>query len=238
MLQMNSLKAIRLTGLNSRTRFLPSQCQNRNIHKQHYLDTHKLLTKLEGKGFTQGQCTCIMRAITSLLNEKAFNAKTGLLSNSELEKGTYLFKAALSELRTEVQILRRNDQAALTSEMDHIRKGIDLFTQSLPTEVNQLKVELQMELNTHHHELSFLIKSNDMATQDMVNKYYLEISDLKAQIEAMKWESIRQGILMVFASALALTSITLIFKAKEYFFPVQLSSLATTTTDSENIVLT
>lgn len=120
-----------------------------------------------------------------------------------------------------MQILRRNDQAALTSEMDHIRKGIDLFTQSLPTEVSQLKVELQMELNSHHHDLGFLIKANDMATQAMVNKYSLEISDLKAQIEAMKWESIRQGILMVFASALALTSITLLLKAKDYLFPAE-----------------
>ncbi|KAI0243573.1 hypothetical protein L0F63_004674 [Massospora cicadina] len=175
-----------------------------------------------------------MRAITSLLDEKADKAKNELLSKAELEKGTYLFKAALSELRTEIQILRRNDHSVLTSEMDNIRKEIDLFTQSLPTEVNQLKVELQMELNSHHQDMSFLVKSNDMATKDMVNKYSLEISDLKAQIEAMKWESIRQGILMVFAAATSIAFITLMFKAKDYFFSPDTSSLSRTSNYSDD----
>lgn len=189
----------------------------RSLHNKHYVDTYKLMKRLETQGFTRTQAVCVMKLMSSMLNEKVLEIREEILSKSDLEKGNYLFKAALAELKTEVQILRRNDQSTLESDMEVIRKEIDLFKQSLPIEANQLKVELQMDLNSHHQDVSSLNKSIEMSIQDMSNKYSLELSLLKAEIEAMKWEAIRKGILMVFAAASAITFISILFKIKDLY---------------------
>jgi len=197
--------------------FKPQLVITRSYQHKHYVDTYKLMKRLETQGFTRTQAVCIMKLINSMLKENVTKIRKELLSKSDLEKGAYLFKAALAELRTEVQLIRQKDQAVLDSDLELIHKEIDLFTQSLPGEVNHLKVELQMDLNNHHQDVNSQTKNIDMSMQDMVNQYSLELSGLKAQIEALKWESIRKGILMVFAAASSITFITLLLRVKEKY---------------------
>jgi len=53
----------------------------------------------------------------------------------------YLFSAALSELRTELQVKARNDAAALRSLTTLLQREVDSLNQKMREDINTLKHE-------------------------------------------------------------------------------------------------
>jgi hypothetical protein len=63
------------------------------------------------------------------------------LHKEDVENAAYLFKAALSELRTELNVRARNDGLALRSATNLIRREVDALDQRMKEEVGGLKHE-------------------------------------------------------------------------------------------------
>lgn len=60
----------------------------------------------------------------------------------------YLFKAALSELRTELTLLTRNESAAMRTASTALRKEVDVVDGRMKEDISNLKHECVVGLST------------------------------------------------------------------------------------------
>jgi hypothetical protein len=107
---------------------------------------------------------------------------------------SYLFKAALSELRTEIQVMRRNDMQMLQTEMSLIIREVDSLEQRLSEGVADMKNEIQMDMNNRKNETREDQKGMDMKIQEINNKFTIRLGDIRTEIEAVRWETIWKGM--------------------------------------------
>jgi hypothetical protein len=101
----------------------------------HHFDTYSLVKQLEAGGYTHFQAITVMKAVRSLLAQNLDVAQDGLVSKSDLENETYLFRAACSELSTEVKNNRRAADEQMRQQRTMLLHEADILTQSLNQEV-------------------------------------------------------------------------------------------------------
>ncbi|KAK1980130.1 hypothetical protein LZ30DRAFT_724075 [Colletotrichum cereale] len=101
----------------------------------HHFDSYSLVKDLERGGYSKEQAITLMKAIRAILAQNLDVAQESLVSKSDVENETYLFRAACSELSTEV----KNNQKLADEEMRQkrtlLQHEVDILAQSLNQEL-------------------------------------------------------------------------------------------------------
>lgn len=97
----------------------------------HHFDSYSLVKQLSTGGYTLPQAITAMKAVRGLLASNLDVAQAGLVSKSDVENETYLFRAACSELSTEVKNNRRVADEQLRQQRTHLLHEVDILTQRL-----------------------------------------------------------------------------------------------------------
>ncbi|KAI8991287.1 hypothetical protein BDF20DRAFT_812620 [Mycotypha africana] len=181
--------------------------KTKQYRRSHHFDTYELLTQLEQQGFTRKQAEVLMKGIKFRLRECTASMKQQLLLTSDLENESYLFKAALSELRTEVQVMRRNDMQKLQTELSVITREVEALEQKLNESMAEMKNEIQMDLNNRKNETKEDQKTMELKIQETNNKFTIRLGDIRTEIEAIRWETIWKGLAGVFLAGFSIASI-------------------------------
>ncbi|KAI8974947.1 hypothetical protein BDB01DRAFT_728582 [Pilobolus umbonatus] len=182
------------------------------LKKNHPFDTYLVLTQLEQQGFTRGQAEAIMKGIKFKLRECTASVNDHFLLNSDLENESYLFKAALSELRTEIQVLRRNDMQHLQTELSLITREVDMLEQNLNESIANMRNDIQLDMNNRKNETKEDQKVLDMKIQEINNKFIIRLGDIRTEIEAVRWETIWKGLTGITVAALSIASLAYLLK--------------------------
>lgn len=167
---------------------------NPTTANQHPFNTYMLVRQLMQSGYTLGQSAAIMKGMRHIIIKASEDARGKLLSKADLENEAYLFRAALSELRTEIQVHRRNDAAALRAVVTVLTREVDNLNQKLREDAATLKNDLQLDVNNRKAEARTEHKLIEMRIQECNNKFTIRMGDLRTEIEQMKWETMRKGI--------------------------------------------
>ncbi|KAI9145773.1 hypothetical protein BKA69DRAFT_1049541 [Paraphysoderma sedebokerense] len=168
----------------------------------HYsFDTYRMVRHLERNGFTRGQAVAIMRAMHAILADSSLKTRSEMLVSTDLENETYLYKAALSELRTELKVVRQNDYATVKSETDSISREIDSLNQRLRDDISNLKSDIQIDMNNRKSEIREEAKLTEFKVQEVNNKLTVLCSDIKTDIETMKLETTKVVSIRLFLGA-------------------------------------
>lgn len=109
----------------------------------HHFDTWGLVQDLNKGGFSQNQSTTLMKAVRSILADNMDLARRGLVSKSNVENETYLFRAACSELRTEIQNNRKGEAEKLQTQRAQLQHELDILNQKMAQESSNMKDELK-----------------------------------------------------------------------------------------------
>jgi hypothetical protein len=130
-----------------------------------------------------------------------------MLTTSDLENESYLFKAALSELRTEIQIMRRNDTQTLQSEASQITREVDALAQRLREDIGNMKSEISLDMNNRKNDVREEQKAIDMRIQEINNKFTISLGDVRTDLEAVRWETIWKGMTGVVIAGIGVASL-------------------------------
>lgn len=109
----------------------------------HHFDTYGLVQQLSKSNYTPQQSITIMKAVRSLLITNMELAREGLVSKSNVENETYLFRAACSELRTEIGNGRAGERERMRTERNALQHEVDILGQRLEQVTGNLKDELK-----------------------------------------------------------------------------------------------
>jgi hypothetical protein len=109
----------------------------------HHFDTYGLVRELNKSKYTPEQSTTLMKAVRGILITNMELAREGLVSKSNVENETYLFRAACSELKTEIGNGRKSEIERMRTERAQLQHEVDILGQRLGQETGTLKDELK-----------------------------------------------------------------------------------------------
>lgn len=109
----------------------------------HFFDTWSLVKQLTASGFTEEQSVSLMKAIRAQLNDNVELARAGLVGKSDVENETYLFRAACSELRTEVGNNRKAENERMSTQRNQLQHEVDILGQRLGQDTSHLREEVK-----------------------------------------------------------------------------------------------
>lgn len=104
----------------------------------HHFDSYSLVKQLEDGGFSQAQAITTMKAVRALLAQNLDVAQEGLVSKTDVDNETYLFRAACSELGTEVKNNQRVADEQMRQQRTVLQHEVDNTAQTLNQELATL----------------------------------------------------------------------------------------------------
>ncbi|KAI0079666.1 hypothetical protein K474DRAFT_1584396, partial [Panus rudis PR-1116 ss-1] len=177
--------------------------------------THKFFTALE-KSFPTPTARGLMRATRALLIDRVGRVKRDALTMKDLESQAYLFKAAISELRTEMTMRMRNDTATMRTATAALRREVDALDGRMKEDLGTLKHEIQMDLDNRKNEARNDLKQQDIRHEELLNKSLVQIGELRTMMEEAKWDNMRNSVaaLSAFLVVILLSMELLVTKEK------------------------
>ncbi|KAK0646350.1 hypothetical protein B0T16DRAFT_413249 [Cercophora newfieldiana] len=162
----------------------------------HHFDSYSLVKQLSGGGYTLNQSITAMKAVRGLLAANLDVAQSSLVSKSDVENETYLFRAACSELSTEVSNNRRVADEQLRQQRTLLQHEVDILTQHLNQELLTLNDNVRGMFNDRRMAVREEQKAVDSRIQQILYKISVELnSEMKSEIEGLRWVLIRRSVL-------------------------------------------
>ena len=173
---------------------------------EHHFDTYSLVQQLAVEGFTLEQSVTVMKAIRLMLAVNLDLAKEGLVSKSDTENETYLFRAACSELRTTLQAARQSEIQKQRSTRAQLQHEADILNQKFTQDMLTLREELKAMFNDRKMSLQEEKRRIDGKISEL--NYEITVllnSDSKSEVEGLRWVLTRRAALAIAAAACELT---------------------------------
>ncbi|KAF1990918.1 hypothetical protein K402DRAFT_369979 [Aulographum hederae CBS 113979] len=172
----------------------------------HHFDTWSLVRDLEHSNFNQAQSVSLMKAVRGILAENMELARGALVSKSNVENETYLFRAACSELKTEVQRRRREESESMRGERTQLQHEADILNQKVTQESATLKDELKGMFDDR--KMTVRMEQRNLESKIQELNYSITValnSDARSEVEGLRWVLTRRA-----AAALGLCALMIL----------------------------
>uniref|UniRef100_A0A8H7TQ07 Uncharacterized protein n=4 Tax=Clonostachys TaxID=110564 RepID=A0A8H7TQ07_BIOOC len=144
-----------------------------------------------------------MKGIRKLLAQNLSVAQESLVSKSDVENESYLFNAACSELGQEIKNNRRLQDEQVRQQRTHLQHEVDILQQSLNQEVSTLNDNIRGMFNDRKMAVRAEQTTAEGAIQQINYKISTSlVSDMKSEIEGVRWILIRRSATGIFFMAM------------------------------------
>lgn len=182
----------------------------------HYFDTQKIYSGLKYSGFTDGQAEVLMLTVKDMLVIRLAKLKENSYPISAAENEAYLFEAACSEMRNDIQISRQVQAEEYRSSQAALQRDVEILQQEMNEMISTLKSEVEMEVNERKNSTKAEETTIDLRIQELNNRITIDIiSDIKSKIEALRWQTTRRGLIAVLMVAFLILTATSATKKEE-----------------------
>ncbi|KAI3337599.1 hypothetical protein HD806DRAFT_529160 [Xylariaceae sp. AK1471] len=175
----------------------------------HHFDSYTLVKQLEGGGYTQGQAITVMKAVRGLLAQNLDVAQEGLVGKSDVDNETYLFRAACSELNSEVTNNRRAADEQSRQQRTQLQHEVDILSQRMTQDITTLRDDAKGMFNDRRMNVRDEQRNMESAIQQVNLKISVTLnSDSRSEIEGLRWVLIRRSVLgILFMAILTLSTL-------------------------------
>ncbi|KAG9241075.1 hypothetical protein BJ878DRAFT_558979 [Calycina marina] len=175
----------------------------------HHFDTYTLVQQVEAGGFTSEQSVTAMKAVRAILADNLQLAKSGLVSKSGVENESYLFRAACSELKTEVQNQRKANNEKMRRERTILQHEVDILGQKLGQDLLTLRDDLKGMFDDRKMSVRQEQRAAESAIQQLNYKITVDLnSEIKSEVEGVRWLLTRRSVMgILFMAFMVLSSL-------------------------------
>lgn len=113
----------------------------------HHFDTQAFAQRLEASGVSKEQADTLTEALRDVIDESISNLAKNLVTREEGEKTTYTQKVDFTRLKSELQLLERNDFAVMKSENERLMADVEKLKQRLREEITRTTAGVRLDLN-------------------------------------------------------------------------------------------
>uniref|UniRef100_A0A0K3CMV9 BY PROTMAP: gi/472586129/gb/EMS23657.1/ mitochondrion protein [Rhodosporidium toruloides NP11] gi/647397787/emb/CDR41049.1/ RHTO0S05e11188g1_1 [Rhodosporidium toruloides] n=1 Tax=Rhodotorula toruloides TaxID=5286 RepID=A0A0K3CMV9_RHOTO len=157
--------------------------------------SQQFVKRLEGAGVKRGVASELMRLTKGLLGREEERAQREILNKQDLENESYLFTAALAELKAGSQVKSRNDGITLRSLTAILQRETDGLDQKLKEDMRRLASDIQLDMNNRKEETGQELQALDK--KDLNSKFTMLLGEMRTEAEATRWISTRRAIVAI-----------------------------------------
>ncbi|XP_052196739.1 protein FMP32, mitochondrial [Diospyros lotus] len=171
-----------------------SQLVHSNGKRLFLVDTLALVRRLEGQGVPSKQAEAITAAITEVLNDSLENVAQSFVSKAEMQKTEMIQESNLSKFKVEVKNSQDHHFSLLQHENEKLRGDIEKMRSELRYEVDKVTAGQRLDLNLERGRIRDELAQQNQQTTNLTNKLDREIHELRAQLEAAKYDVMKYCI--------------------------------------------
>ncbi|KAI0392925.1 hypothetical protein F5Y17DRAFT_434334 [Xylariaceae sp. FL0594] len=173
----------------------------------HHFDSYTLVKQLEGGGYSREQAITVMKAVRAILAQNLDVAQEGLVGKSDVDNETYLFRAACSELSSEVTNSRRAADEQTRQQRTQLQHEVDILSQRMSQDIMTLKDDVKGMFNDRRMNVRDEQRNMENAIQRLNLKISVDLnSDSRSEIEGLRWVLIRRSVLGIIFMAIVTLS--------------------------------
>ncbi|CAG8585321.1 9009_t:CDS:2 [Paraglomus brasilianum] len=161
---------------------------------QQYFDTNKFVQKLEMEGFSRQQGEAIMASLAEVMNESMQTIVKNMVTKAEQEKTVYAYKVDFAQLKSELQMLEKNDFAMMKANNEQLVAEVERLKQKLNEEVRRTQAGVRLDLNLEKGRIRDESSAIELKIQETDTRLEGEISNLRTQMETIKFQLLQYMI--------------------------------------------
>ncbi|PVV03263.1 hypothetical protein BB560_002265 [Smittium megazygosporum] len=204
-----SSKSERLLGVDKEEQYMIEYARMALGGTLYPFDTAQANQVLIQAGLDEGKSLAIIESIRSIMIKKLASSMQKQPTADEIEKSYYKIKADLQYLRTEMLMMRKNNQSILLSEFATTSREREGLSQQIKDEISNLRSEILISLNDRKYNRNITFKNLEMLYQENQKKYYAMLEDCRTELESTKLGIIRQALFLIFSTGIVV-----------FFFPL------------------
>ncbi|GFQ00531.1 protein fmp32 mitochondrial [Phtheirospermum japonicum] len=158
------------------------------------VDTLALVRRLEAQGVQPKQAEAITGALIEVLNDSIENVSQSFVTKAEKQRNEMTQESNLAKFKTEVISSQGHHFSLLQHEMEKLKSDIGKMRSDLRYEIDKATAGQRLDLNLEKGRIRDELNEQNQETTNLTNKLDREIHELRAQLEAAKYEVIKYCI--------------------------------------------
>ncbi|KAA1470339.1 DUF1640-domain-containing protein [Dentipellis sp. KUC8613] len=154
-------------------------------HDFHF-DTHHFVQRLEREGLNRAQAEGIMSAMAEVIDESIRNMTSNMVTKSEQEKHHYTQQVDFAQLKSELQLMEKNDLSMVKAENDRLVTDIEKLKQRLREEITRTQSGVRLDLNLEKGRIREEASRQELKVKEVDTRIEQEIAGLRAAIQSSK----------------------------------------------------
>ncbi|KAF9327158.1 hypothetical protein BG006_009492 [Podila minutissima] len=160
----------------------------------HHFDTHRFVEKLEREGFTRQQSEAIMNALDEVVSESMDNLTKNMVTKADQDKTVYTYKVDFAALKSELQMLEKNDFSLTNTNNERLVSEIEKLRQRLREEVARTQAGVRLDLNLEKGRIRDEAATQELKVRATEERIEQEIAALRTQMETIKLQTLQYMI--------------------------------------------
>ncbi|KAI0028339.1 DUF1640-domain-containing protein [Vararia minispora EC-137] len=151
-----------------------------------HFDTHHFVQRLEREGLSRTQAEGIMSAIAEVIDESIRNMKSNMVTKADQEKNHYTQQVDFAQLKSELQLMEKNDLSMIKAENERLVTDIDKLKARLREEIARTQAGVRLDLNLEKGRIREEASKQELKMKEVDTRIEQEIAGLRAAIQSSK----------------------------------------------------
>ncbi|KZT09887.1 DUF1640-domain-containing protein [Laetiporus sulphureus 93-53] len=151
-----------------------------------HFDTHQFVQRLEREGLNRAQAEGIMTAMAEVIDESIRNMTSNMVTIADQEKHHYTQQVDFAQLKSELQLMEKNEIAMVKAENDRLMTDIEKLKQRLREEITRTQAGVRLDLNLEKGRMREESSKQELKIKEVDTRIEQEIASLRTSIQASK----------------------------------------------------
>ncbi|KAK6094729.1 Protein fmp32, mitochondrial [Batrachochytrium dendrobatidis] len=168
--------------------------QSRTIHSSrihcsyHNFDTYKFVQRLEADGFRRNSAEAVMGSLSEVVGESVNNMSKTSVTKTEFEKSVYMSRVDFNQLRSEIQLIEKNEFALLRADIGRVNIEVEKLRVRMAEDLRRMQSSIRLELSLDKGRIRDEQAAKEIRIKEADSKIDTEVSIVKTQMETIQWE--------------------------------------------------
>lgn len=154
--------------------------------REFHFDTHHFVRRLEREGLNRAQAEGIMSAMSEIIDESIRNMTSNMVTKADQEKHHYTQQVDFAQLKSELQLMEKNELAMIKAENDRLMNDIDKLKQRLREEITRTQAGVRLDLNLEKGRMREETGKQELKIKEVDTRIEQEIAALRTSIQVSK----------------------------------------------------
>ncbi|UZJ55855.1 hypothetical protein CBS101457_005175 [Exobasidium rhododendri] len=177
-----------------------------------HFDTHAFVTRLEASGMPRPQADTLVAALGDVVEESIKGFETALVGREEGERWRYSQKVDFARLKSDIQLLERNDFTLMKSENERLMTDVEKLKQKLREEITRTTAGVRLDLNLEKGRIRDESSVHALKIKEVDTRIESEIAGLRSLIATAKINVLQYLVGVAVSSSALLLAYLRMFK--------------------------